>query len=72
MLQIAILARSILYTTLTQGYSHRNFHFKQKISPYIFCQKYQMDEKNALFGQLSNLLLISTKATITPAENAVE
>ena len=31
-----------------------------------------MDDKNALFGQLSNLLLISTKATITPAENAVE
>jgi len=31
-----------------------------------------MDDKNALFGQLSNLVLITTKATITLAENAGE
>ena len=31
-----------------------------------------MDDKNALFGQLSNLVLISAKATISLAENAVE
>ena len=45
---------------------------KAKISPYIFCQKYQTDDKYALFRQLSNLALISAKATITPAKIAVE
>ena len=31
-----------------------------------------MDDKHALFRQLSNSILISAKATITPAKIAVE